>query len=227
MQTHDRNPTPYWRKSNSFHFSIGLILSLTLVTTAFEWNFRNDLTDRPIRATDIDGPIWVMDPTEVPEVPRPKIPTKPIINPDPLEAVNTDPIDPVEPIVDLPEPPANLLDDLLAGEAPVENTRDEAVYELIPAHPKGGMETFYNYLYKNIRYPDHLKNQNMTGKVFVAFEINEKGEIDKVKIVKGFDTELEKEIIRILKSAPAWIPAQKGNEKVRMIHQIPFTFDIR
>lgn len=227
MPTQAPHRTPYWRKSNSLHFSIGLLLSLTLVTTAFEWNFRNDLTDRPIRATEIDDPLWIMDPIELPEIPRPKVPTKPLLHPDPLEAVNPTPVEADEPLVDLPEPPPSLLDDLLAGDAPVESNVDEAAYELIPAHPRGGMEAFYSYLYKNIRYPEQLKSRQISGKVFVVFEVDEQGKIGKVKILKGFDAELEKEIIRILKNAPAWVPAQKGSQKVRMIHQIPFTFDLR
>lgn len=228
MPTSQRNPLPYWRRNTSFHFSIGLLLSLTLVTMAFEWNFRSELTNSPVKPGEITNDPFIMEPVVLPKVPRPKVPVKPALPVEPVEAtepITEEPVD--EPVIDILEPPTPDIDNLFADYKPVEAEPEEAKYELIPATPKGGMDAFYKYLYKNISYPEHLKHQGMTGKVHVVFEINEEGKIDKVKILKGFDAALEKEIIRVLKKAPAWIPAQKGNQKVRMIHQIPFSFDIR
>lgn len=227
MRESDKNPMPYWRKNTSFHFSIGLLLSLTLVTTAFEWNFRSGLTDLPIELTETTVDPFLMDPVVLPKVPSPKVPVKPVLPIDPVDANNFTTATPIEPVVDLPTPPIDDIGSLLAGEGPEKEEAEAADYELIPAVPKGGMDAFYKYLYKHISYPEHLKNRGMSGKVYVVFEIDEDGKIDRVKILKGFDAALEKEIIRVLKKAPAWIPAQKGSQKVRMIHQIPFSFDLR
>lgn len=182
----------------------------------------------PAPPPEISDDAFFMKPVVLPEKPKPKVPAKPV---KPVEIIEvTEPVteDVVDvPVIDIPGPTTPDIGDLLPGDPPIEAEPDEADYEVIPAMPKGGMDSFYRYLYKNIRYPSHLKAQGLTGKVFVVFEIDEEGKIDKVKILKGFDAALEKEIIRVLKKAPAWIPAQQGNQKVRMIHRIPFSFDLR
>ncbi len=228
MPENNRPPIPYWRKSTSFHFSIGLLLSLTLVTMAFEWNFRRDLTDHPIEPRDIASDPIIMEPVVLPKVPSPKVPVKPALPVDPVEITDptTTEASPVA-VIEVPTSPTPDFNHLFGEDEPKKEEVEEPDYELIPAVPKGGMDAFYKYLYKNISYPEHLKSRGMSGKVYVVFEIDEEGKIDKVKILKGFDAALEKEIIRVLKKAPAWIPAQKGNQKVRMIHQIPFSFDLQ
>ena len=129
-----------------------------------------------------------------------------------------------EPVVDTASPELNELfgDDFFEKEK-----TEEAVYDLIAAKPKGGMDAFYQYLYKNIRYPEHLKSREVTGKVFVKFEVSKEGKIVNVEILKGFDKTLEKEIIRVLEGAPAWEPAQLGMEKVQTQLKIPFSFNIQ
>lgn len=228
-ESNNRNPQPYWRKDSSLHFSIGLVLSLTLVITAFEWNFSSPLTERPIH--NIGGerfPEADLILVEQPIPNRPKVPNvMPVseIEPVPVERTVEETKEIVdEPVVDMASPELNEL----FGEAFFEKEKtEEAVYDLISAKPKGGMDAFYQYLYKNIRYPEHLKAREATGKVFVKFEVSKEGKIVNVEILKGFDKTLEKEIIRVLENAPAWEPAQLGMEKVQTQLKIPFSFDIR
>lgn len=218
---------PLWKKNNSLHFAAGLILSLTLVIMAFEWNFPDALTDKPIddlkKNTIIDQPI--MEPVVLPTPPRPKVPVNVVPVPDDTP-LSTEPKEPEhEPIPVIEDEPVNF-EELFPEDAPVESAPEFTNYETIPAEPKGGQQAFYNYLYKHIRYPEHLKGRNMTGKVFVSFEVDKTGQISNVKILKGFDAKLEKEIIRVLENAPEWIPAQQGHRKVSTRHQIPFSFKI-
>jgi protein TonB len=219
-------PSPAWKKNTSLHFSVGLILSLTLVTMAFEWNFRNELTDAPIELDPtkvIDQPI--MEPVVLPTPPRPKVPERITSVPDdtPLSTEQKQEQKPAPPIDQAQVPD---IDDLLGNEQPIDPTPTVEHYDVIPAEPIGGMEAFYRYLYKNIHYPEHLKGRNITGKVFVSFEVDESGKISNVEILKGFDARLEKEIIRVLKNAPEWIPAQQGSQKLTTRHKIPFSFNI-
>lgn len=218
---------PLWKKNNSLHFAAGLILSLTLVIMAFEWNFPDALTDKPIddlkKNTIIDQPI--MEPVVLPTPPRPKVPVNVVPVPDDIP-LSTEPKEPEhEPIPVIEDEPVNF-EELFPEDAPVESAPEFTNYETIPAEPKGGQQAFHNYLYKHIRYPEHLKGRNMTGKVFVSFEVDKTGKISNVKILKGFDAKLEKEIIRVLENAPEWIPAQQGHRKVSTRHQIPFSFKI-
>lgn len=219
---------PYWRKNNSLHFSIGLVLSMMLVVTAFEWNFRNELTDKPLdnikktANTEIDLIV-----REEPLPPRPKVPdfSEPVIANKPIVTTATTDIEKfniVPKTTDIPD-----LTNLFGHDPEGKEVAPKAVYELIPAAPKEGMDAFYQYLYKKIRYPEHLSSRNLTGKVEVTFIIDKDGKITNVEILKGFDRALEKEIIRILENAPAWEPAQLGIEKVKTQHRIPFSFNIK
>lgn len=220
---------PYWRKSNSLHFSIGLVLSLMLVVTAFNWNFRNELTETPVNSiipsqTSEIELIVVEEPIPA----RPRVPKA--INVD----IFTDPTEPDE-TVDIPvefiEVPVTTdvpeLGDLFGDHPEGKEETEEVVYELIPASPQEGSEAFYAYLYKKIRYPIHLSSRNISGKVEVSFVVDENGKITDVKILKGFDKALEKEIIRVLENSPEWYPAQLGANKVRTQHKIPFSFDLQ
>lgn len=228
MKKNQSNPEiPLWKKNNSLHFAAGLILSLTLVIMAFEWKFPDALTDRPIddlnKTAIIDQPM--MEPVVLPAPPRPKVPVTVIPVPDdtPLSTEAKEPEDEPIPLID--DEPVDL-GTLFPEDEPTDPAEEFTHYEVIPAEPKGGREAFYNYLYKHIRYPEHLKGRNMTGKVFVSFDVDETGKISNVKILKGFDSKLEKEIIRVLKNAPEWEPAQQGHRKVSTRHQIPFSFQI-
>ena len=223
-----QNHQPYWRKNTSLHFSIGLVLSLTLVITAFEWNFRNELTDKPIddvSTKKIDEIDLIVKELQLPS--KPKVPSS-----IPSQEF-TEPIQPVEPVElkqitdDVPSQEIPDLEALFGNEPIGKEEAPIAKYDLIPAFPKGGAEAFYKYLDKNISYPQHLVNRNVSGKIYVQFVVNEKGKIVEVKILKGFDKALEKEIIRVLENAPAWEPAQLGMEKVPSTHEIPFSFDLR
>ncbi len=220
-----------WRKNSSLKFSIGLVFSLTLVITAFEWNFKSPLTDTPIDEIFIHN-------TDIPEMVVVNIPPppKPLTPPDPDNIVETkeEPVKTtVDPLVSIPsvdQPFGNDevdLTDLFKTAAPGAEKTDQPVYELIPAEPVGGEKAFYEYLYKKIHYPGHLVAGNKAGKVSVKFVVDEKGRITDIRIIEGFDKALEKEIIRVLKEAPAWIPARKGAKNVRTYHTIPFSFDLR
>ena len=226
----EKRTLPYWRKDSSLHFAVGLVLSLMLVTTAFEWNFRNDLTSSPVNSI-MTPPNTVIDLIVVEET----VPSKPKV-PDVSQPVSdfTDPTEPadIEIPVEIIEVPGTTevpdLTGLFGDDYPGEEEKaDAAVYDLIPASPKEGMDQFYQYLYKNIRYPVHLTSRNVTGQIEVTFVVDKDGKITDVKILKGFDKALEKEIIRVLKNSRKWEPAQLGPDKVRTQHRIPFSFNIQ
>lgn len=222
-----KNPPPSWKRSNSLHFSIGLVLSLTLVTMAFEWNFPHKLTENPLvlQAEDPDKPD--MKAVILPLPPRPKVPEKVTEVPNDTEIAYTklspkpDDADPL-----ISETPVPSLGNLLPDQPPAEAV-DEAVYELVPAEPKNGYDAFYHYLYSNISYPEHLVNSNRAGKIIVRFVVDELGNISNIQIREGFDKRLEKEIIRVLTKAAAWEAASVGNKKIRTLHTIPFSFDLK
>jgi periplasmic protein TonB len=97
------------------------------------------------------------------------------------------------------------------------------VVEEMPVFP-GGDGAMMKYIADNIKYPQICKENNISGKVFVNFIVNESGKVDKVKVVRGVDPYLDKEAIRVIQSLPDWTPGRQRGKAVRVQFTIPISF---
>ena len=99
------------------------------------------------------------------------------------------------------------------------------VVEIPPSFPEG-MPAFYEYIKNNLKYPQEASELGIEGRVYLSFVINQAGETEDVKVVKGLGGGCSEEAIRILKASPKWNPGiQRGKPvKVRMI--IPILFKL-
>ena len=76
----------------------------------------------------------------------------------------------------------------------------------------GGMQKLYEYLGKNIQYPEMAKENGIQGKVFVQFVVWNDGTLKNIKVVKGVHKTLDDEAIRVFESIQKWSPAWCFNE---------------
>lgn len=85
--------------------------------------------------------------------------------------------------------------------------------------PLGGMEGIYSM----IKYPELAIKGGVQGKVYVLAFVNENGEVDDVKVVKGIGAGCDEETIAAVKKTK-FSPAKSGgkNVKVKMSLQIQF-----
>ena len=97
------------------------------------------------------------------------------------------------------------------------------VVEEMPIFP-GGDGEMMKYIANNIKYPQICRENNISGKVFVNFIVNEQGKVDKVKVVRGVDPYLDKEAIRVIQSLPDWTPGRQRGKAVRVQFTIPISF---
>ena len=99
------------------------------------------------------------------------------------------------------------------------------VYE-DPASFPGGMQSFYNYINKNIKFPKEVKNGTINGKVLVDFVIDSTGQIppDEVKIKQGLCKPCDEEAIRLIKGSPKWNPGVQRDKPVRQRMIMPIMF---
>jgi Ca-activated chloride channel family protein len=88
----------------------------------------------------------------------------------------------------------------------------------------GGMEAFKKYIYDNISYPAELKDKQITGMIFVKFTVNPDGSLTDIKILKGLNTLLDNEVIRIIKQAPKWKPGLQNGTPVKVSLTIALEF---
>lgn len=94
-----------------------------------------------------------------------------------------------------------------------------------PEYP-GGDAAMKQYLAENMKYPQTAIDNGIEGTVDVAFTVKTDGSIGTIKIVRMVDPDLEQEAVRLVKSMPAWIPADKNGSPVEAPVQIQINFEL-
>ena len=90
----------------------------------------------------------------------------------------------------------------------------------------GDVNTFRDWVTKNIKYPSDAAKKGISGKVYVQFAVNPKGEVADVKVVKGLDPSLDKEAARVIMSSPSWVPGKQSGTKIKQQFTIPVNFKL-
>lgn len=72
--------------------------------------------------------------------------------------------------------------------------------------PVGGFEG----IMKKINYPDMARRTNTEGKVYVLIYVNEKGDVDDVKVVKGIGMGCDEEAVKAIKKTKFSPALEKG-----------------
>lgn len=83
------------------------------------------------------------------------------------------------------------------------------------------------FLQGNINYPQIAKEKGISGTVFVSFIVNSDGSITDAKILKGPDSNLDYEALRVINTMPKWIPAQKDGNPVNVQFNLPIRFELK
>src|ERR1700749_2910073 len=93
----------------------------------------------------------------------------------------------------------------------------------LPAFP-GGLESFYKFVNKTLRYPDVAKLVGLSGKVKVSFVIDTDGTVTHVLPVKSLGAGCTEEAIRVVSMSPKWQPGYRNGERVRLSYTMPIDF---
>jgi TonB family protein len=109
------------------------------------------------------------------------------------------------------------------------NEDDESIGSL-PKYPDG-IDNLLKFLDKNLVYPEACQNSGESGKMIVEFEVDTDGYVIKKSITvypSSKHPEFKKEILRVSKLMPKWIPAKnyKG-EPICVKYRIPVTFKLK
>ncbi len=100
------------------------------------------------------------------------------------------------------------------------------VVEEMPTFP-GGEAELMKFIYTNIQYPDIAKKNNIQGRVILRFCVTYKGGIDQVAVLKGINSDLDNEAIRVIKMLPEWKPGRQGGKPVNVWYSVPITFQLK
>ena len=98
--------------------------------------------------------------------------------------------------------------------------------EEMPSYP-GGMKDLLSYLAKNIKYPAIAQDKQIQGRVIVQFVVEKDGSISDVHTIRGIDSDLDKEAVRVIKAMPNWIPGKQGGKTVRVKFTVPVMFKLQ
>lgn len=98
-------------------------------------------------------------------------------------------------------------------------------FEVRPEFP-GGDEAMIKWVTSEVKYPDIVKENFITGKVFVQFVIDRGGKVTDVKILKGVHPLLDEEAIRVVKTMPDWKPGMSKGVPVKVSFQFPINFKL-
>ncbi len=210
---------------NSILFlSIGYVLTLAFVNLAFNHKTYDDnsLVELQRNADDFE------DLMEIPPTEQPPPPPPPVQQPEIIEVPDEEEIEEeIEVDLDVEITEETVIEEVVFEEAPEEEVVDE-IFTIVEdqPEPEGGMAAFYQYISKNLKYPNQARRMNIEGKVFVQFVINKDGSISDVQAVKGIGAGCDEEAVRVIQGAPKWKPGkQRGRPvKVRMI--LPITFKL-
>jgi|GEM_PF-3749245 len=121
----------------------------------------------------------------------------------------------------LPDQPIKL--EKLHDSKPEDNeVYSTSVVEIFPKYP-GGINKFYAFIKKNYVIPQELMDDEASGGgVFVNMIIEKDGSLSTIKVLRDFGYGSGKELERVIKLSPNWIPAIKDGNPVRCLYSIPY-----
>lgn len=221
-----KNPEADLEKKRNLFFLIGLTVTLALILFAFELKIMpsDENTFVTENAEKIEEEIIPI--TKQEEIKTPPPPPPPVT--DVLEIVedNKELTNEVE--VENTEADANT-----EIQAVVEVQQEEEIEEVVnfyvieekPEFP-GGEAAMFQWISKNVKYPEIAKENGVQGKVFVQFVINKEGKVTDVQVIRGVDPSLDKEAVRVIQSMPAWKPGKQRGKPVKVSFQLPINFKL-
>ncbi len=109
-----------------------------------------------------------------------------------------------------------------------EGTSEDHFFSLgneMPQYP-GGYEALIEFLNSNLTYPKEARQKSIQGKVVISFIVEEEGEVSSVTIVHGIGGGCDEEAVRVIKLMPAWQPAYKEGNPVRVLFNMPITYKL-
>ncbi len=90
----------------------------------------------------------------------------------------------------------------------------------------GGVDAWRLYLQQNLKANVPVKKGAPAGayKVIVKFIVSTDGQITDVEAETDYGFGMEKEVIRIIKKGPKWLPAMQNGKSVNAYRRQPITF---
>jgi len=211
-------------RKSGLYLNIGLVVSLILVITAFEWRFYDDgsLADLGQVTDDFEEML------DIPQTEQPPPPPPVIQQPEIIEVPDEEEIEEeIEVNLDVEITEDDAIEEIVFEEPVEEEVADQifTIVEKQPVYP-GGMTAFYQFVQKKLKYPSQARRMGIEGKVFVEFVVDKKGNITDVRAVKGIGAGCDQEAVRVIKNSPKWQAGKQRGKAVKVRMILPITFKL-
>ncbi len=210
---------------------IGLVLALLIVYGALNWSQKEIKTAtlaKEAEVVEIEDMVPITQETPPPPPEQVKIP------------VLSDQIDIVEDDIKVDDDMfQNLEDDSNMGveimdykeEVVEEEVEEEAIpFQLVEEKPSfngGDANEFSKWVNQHLEYPEIAKENGVQGRVTLQFTVNPDGRVSNVKVLRGVDSSLDKEAVRVVSMSPKWKPGKQRDRAVKVTYTFPVIFQLR
>ena len=105
---------------------------------------------------------------------------------------------------------------ILPAPVPDENKVYNSVEQMPELPGGGGNQAIVAAIQKATRYPALALRNQVEGRVFVSFIVDEQGQISDIKVVKGLGSGLDEETARAVSTLPKLVPGKQDGRAVRV-----------
>ena len=209
---------------------IGLVVALLVVWGAFSYSTKEKAVaslGEDTQVVEVEDMVPITEETPPPPPEAPKI------------AVLSDQIDIVEDDIKVDDNFMSLEDDASLGveimdyveEVKEEVVEEEAIpFQLVEEKPSfngGDANEFSKWVNSKLQYPEIAKENGVQGRVTLQFTVNPDGSVSNVKVLRGVDSSLDKEAVRVVSMSPKWKPGKQRDRAVKVTYTFPVIFQLR
>ena len=209
---------------------IGLVVALLVVWGAFSYSTKEKAVaslGEDTQVVEVEDMVPITQETPPPPPEAPKIP------------VLSDQIDIVEDDIKVEDNFMSLEDDANLGveimdyveEVKEEVVEEEAIpFQLVEEKPSfngGDANEFSKWVNSKLNYPEIAKENGVQGRVTLQFTVNPDGSVSNVKVLRGVDSSLDKEAVRVVSMSPKWKPGKQRDRAVKVTYTFPVIFQLR
>lgn len=218
-----KNPEVDLEKRKSSFMWMGMLFALALVLVAFEWKIfeKRDTGEADLDLDMIEEEIVPQSIQKPPPPPPPPAPTTVIEIVDDEEEIE----DELE-IEDLEVDQDTEIEIIEDVEEEVVEEEVFTIVEEMPSFP-GGEAKMFEYLGKNIKYPQIAKEAGISGVVYVNFVVGPEGDISDVKVLRGIGGGCDEEAVRVVENMPNWKPGKQRGKPVKVSYNLPIRFSLK
>ena len=86
---------------------------------------------------------------------------------------------------------------------------------------------FPKWVQSQLVYPEIAKENGLQGRVTLQFTVNTDGSVSNIKVMRGVDSSLDKEAVRVVSKSPKWKPGKQRDRAVKVTYTFPVIFQLK